>query len=64
MRLSQVTAGGTKFAIMAVPPEDAQIPAAPDALALRDVDPAQAQAQAPVDPAEDNSFFLVSSFGF
>ena len=52
---------------MAPPPEDAQIPAAPDALALREVVPAQAQAQAqaPVDPVEVNSFlFLVSSFGF
>ena len=45
---------------MAAPPEDAQIPAAPDAQALQVV-PAQTQAQAPV---EVNSCFLVSSFGF
>jgi len=54
-RLLQVTAGGTKFAIMAAPPEDvevAQIPAAPAAGALQDVIPAQAQA--PVEPVEVN----------
>ena len=53
--LFQVTAGGTKFAIMAAPPEDvevAQIPAAPAAGALQDVIPAQAQA--PVEPVEVN----------
>ena len=59
-RLLQVAAGWSKFVSMAAPPEDAQIPAAPDALALREVVPAQA----PVDPVEVNSFFLVSSFGF
>ena len=51
----QVTAGGTKFAIMAAPPEDvevAQIPAAQAASALQDVIPAQAQA--PVEPVEVN----------
>ena len=54
-RLLQVTAGRTKFAIMAAPPEDvevAQIPAAQAASALQDVIPAQAQA--PVEPVEVN----------
>ena len=32
-RLLQVTAVGTKFVIMAVPPEDAQVPDTPDTLA-------------------------------
>ena len=45
---------------MAAPPEDAQVPAAPDAQALQEVIPAQAQP--PVDPVVVN--YIFSSFFF
>ena len=52
---------------MTAPPEDhAHIPAAPDAVALREVVPVQTQAQAqvPVDPDEGNSFLSGFLFWF
>ena len=57
-RLLKVTAGGTEFAIMAAPPEDAQISAAPDSQALQELISAQAQASA--EPVDLN--YVFSSF--